>query len=102
MWKYKGKGSIWINPDLDDLITQVARHEALDPFDHTVRSFYKRQIVGQMCVEDPGLCTKSGIGDLVHLFAMPVAAMLDSVFGTRFKDCKACARRRALLNKIKL
>lgn len=102
VWKYKGTGSIWINPSLEDLITQVAKHEALDPFDHTVRTFYKRQIIHQMCEEDPGLCTKSGLGDLVHMFAMPVAAMLDAVFGTRIKDCQGCARRRALLNRFKI
>ena len=102
VWKYKGKGSVWINPSLEDLITSVARHEALDPFDNTVRTFYKRQIIHQMCEEDPGLCTKSGLGDLVHMFAMPVAAMLDAVFGTRIKDCQGCARRRALLNRFKL
>ena len=102
VWKYKGKGSVWINPSLEDLITSVARHEALDPFDNTVRTFYKRQIIHQMCEEDPGLCTKSGLGDLVHMFAMPVAAMLDAVFGTRIKDCQGCARRRALLNRFKV
>jgi hypothetical protein len=102
IWKYKGKGTIWINDNLEDLITSVARHEALDPFDNAVRTFYKQQIIRQMCQEDPGLCTRSGLGDLVHLFAMPVAAMLDAVFGTRLKDCQGCSRRRALLNRIKL
>ena len=101
VWKYKGKGSTWLNDDLEALITSVARHEALDPMDHTVRTFYKRQIIQQMCEEDPGLCTKSGLGDLVHMFAMPVATMLDAVFGTRIKNCQGCARRRAILNKVR-
>lgn len=101
-WKYKGKGSTWINDNLEDLVTAVARHNALDPFDHTVRAYYKREIVGQMCQEDPGLCTQTGLGDLIHMFAMPVALMIDAVFGTRLKDCKACGRRRALLNRFKL
>lgn len=102
VWKYRGKGSIWLNDDLEALITTVARHEALDPFDNAVRTFYKRQIIQQMCEEDPGLCTKSGLGDLVHMFAMPVAAMLDAVFGTKIKNCQGCSRRRALLNRIRL
>lgn len=91
-----------VNDDLEALVTAVARHQALDPYDHTVRAYYKRQIVHQMCEEDPGLCTKTGLGDLVHMFALPVAQLVDAVFGTKIKDCKGCSRRRALLNRFKL
>jgi hypothetical protein len=99
LWKYKGKGAIWIQDDLETLVTLVAKNEALDPFDHTVRAHFKKEIVRQMCEEDPGLCSKSGLGDLVHLFAMPVAQLIDAVFNTRIKDCRGCKRRREWLNQ---
>lgn len=41
-----------------------------------------------------------GLGDVVKMFAAPVAAVIDSVFGTELKECGACENRRIALNKL--
>lgn len=40
-----------------------------------------------------------GLGDFVHLAALPVARILDRLLGTSLASCRACARRRAALNR---
>ena len=41
-----------------------------------------------------------GLGDLVALFAEPIARASDAVLGTHLVGCNACAERRAALNKL--
>ena len=41
-----------------------------------------------------------GLGDLVALFAEPIARASDAVLGTKLVGCNACAERRAALNKL--
>jgi hypothetical protein len=44
-----------------------------------------------------------GLGDLVHIFAMPVARAMDRTFGTKLADCggaaeSPCAKKRRAMN----
>jgi hypothetical protein len=41
-----------------------------------------------------------GLGDVVALFAEPIARASDAVLGTKLVGCNACAERRAALNKL--
>lgn len=41
-----------------------------------------------------------GLGDLVALFAEPIARASDAVLGTHLVGCGSCAERRAALNKL--
>ncbi len=41
-----------------------------------------------------------GLGDVVALFAEPIARASDAVLGTHLVGCNACAERRAALNKL--
>lgn len=40
-----------------------------------------------------------GLGDVVHAVARPIAAAIDAIAGTDIKNCGACAKRRAELNR---
>ena len=41
-----------------------------------------------------------GLGDVVALFAEPIARASDAVLGTHLVGCNACAERRAALNNL--
>ncbi len=41
-----------------------------------------------------------GAGDVVAIFAQPIAKAIDGVFKTRVSTCGGCAKRREALNKI--
>lgn len=41
-----------------------------------------------------------GLGDVVALFAEPIARASDAVLGTKLVGCNACAERRAALNRL--
>ena len=41
-----------------------------------------------------------GLGDIVAIFAEPIARASDAVLGTKLVGCNACAERRAALNKL--
>lgn len=41
----------------------------------------------------------SGLGDLVHAIAHPIARALDATLGTNLQNCSACAQRRETLNR---
>jgi hypothetical protein len=41
-----------------------------------------------------------GLGDVVALFAEPIARASDAVLGTHLVGCNACAERRAALNRL--
>ena len=40
-----------------------------------------------------------GLGDIVAMFAKPVAGVIDSVAGTNLKNCGGCAKRQNKLNE---
>lgn len=42
----------------------------------------------------------SGIGDIVHKIANPIAKTIDGVFGTNIQKCGGCKNRREKLNKM--
>lgn len=46
--------------------------------------------------------TPRGLGDVVHAVAQPIARVIDRVAGTKLAECGGCARRRAVLNRIKV
>ena len=41
-----------------------------------------------------------GLGDLVAIFAEPIARASDAALGTHLVGCNSCAERRAALNKL--
>ena len=41
-----------------------------------------------------------GLGDLVAIFAEPIARASDAVLGTHLVGCNSCAERRAALNRL--
>lgn len=41
-----------------------------------------------------------GLGDLVAVFAEPIARASDAMLGTHLVGCQSCAERRAALNKL--
>ena len=41
-----------------------------------------------------------GLGDVVAIFAEPIARASDAVLGTHLVGCNSCAERRAALNKL--
>tara|TARA_R110000868_G_scaffold337945_1_gene598756 strand:- start:682 stop:930 length:249 start_codon:yes stop_codon:yes gene_type:complete len=41
-----------------------------------------------------------GLGDVVALFAEPIARASDAMLGTHLVGCNSCAERRAALNKL--
>lgn len=43
-----------------------------------------------------------GLGDFVHSVAQPIARALDGIAGTKLQTCGGCAKRRDVLNRIKL
>lgn len=40
-----------------------------------------------------------GLGDIVAIFAKPIAKIIDAVAGTKIANCGGCGRRQAKLNK---
>lgn len=48
-----------------------------------------------------GECSErmSGLGDLIHYAALPIAQAIDRVAGTNLVGCTGCAARRAHLNQ---
>jgi hypothetical protein len=44
--------------------------------------------------------TKKGLGDVVAMFAQPIAGAIDAVAGTKIKKCGGCAKRREALNQM--
>lgn len=44
----------------------------------------------------------TGLGDLVHRIAQPIARAIDSTLGTDIEHCGGCAKRRERLNSIRL
>lgn len=98
IWTYEEGPIKRIHESLDDLITQILASKGQDPWEYQARELYRKEIIRQSCAKDPGFCESRGMGDLVHVLALPVAKALDSVFGSRLSDCKACAKRRAWLN----
>lgn len=44
--------------------------------------------------------SRSGLGDLVAVAIKPVARVIDSIVGTKLRDCGGCAKRRELLNDL--
>ncbi len=42
-----------------------------------------------------------GLGDLVEVFAKPIAKAIDSVAGSNLSECGGCAKRRDALNRVK-
>lgn len=43
---------------------------------------------------------KSGLGDLVHAVANPVAKIIDMIAGTNIQNCGGCKKRRRKLNMV--
>jgi hypothetical protein len=41
----------------------------------------------------------TGIGDVVHKIAQPIAKSIDMVAGTKIQQCGGCKKRREALNK---
>ena len=41
-----------------------------------------------------------GLGDVVAIFAEPIARASDALLGTKLVGCNSCAERRAALNKL--
>ena len=41
----------------------------------------------------------TGIGDVVHKIAQPIAKSIDKVAGTNIQGCGACQKRKEYLNK---
>ena len=41
----------------------------------------------------------TGIGDVVHRIAQPIAKSIDMVAGTKIQQCGGCKKRREALNK---
>lgn len=44
----------------------------------------------------------TGAGDVVSIFAQPVAKAIDAVAGTNLQNCGGCKKRRQALNQIRL
>lgn len=42
----------------------------------------------------------TGLGDIVHKIALPIARTIDGAFGTDIKNCDSCKNRRATLNRM--
>lgn len=41
----------------------------------------------------------TGVGDIVHKVAQPIARAIDRVAGTKIQSCGGCKKRREALNK---
>lgn len=58
-----------------------------------------------ICQQHPEWCSEKsersirGLGDVVHLFASPIAKAIDAVAGTKLASCGGCGNRRAELNQ---
>jgi len=98
IWEYEEEATKRVHESLDELITQILVSKGQDPWEYQNRELYRKEIIRQSCAKDPGFCESKGLGDLVHVLALPVAKALDSVFGSRLSTCKACSKRRAWLN----
>ena len=42
----------------------------------------------------------SGLGDMVHKIAQPIARTIDGALGTDLQNCGGCKNRRAALNRM--
>jgi hypothetical protein len=42
----------------------------------------------------------NGAGDVIALFAQPVAGAIDYVLNTKVRKCAACAKRKEMLNQM--
>ena len=82
-----------------DLVTAVANKRVLngipagDDLEAEINLFLCSKL-------PPNFCQKfRGAGDIVHLFADPLAKGIDALLGTSIKRCGGCGQRRAALNE---
>lgn len=45
-------------------------------------------------------CKQTGLGDIVHKIAQPIARTIDGALGTDLQNCGGCKNRRAALNRM--
>lgn len=81
----------------EELIARVNHHRHLNGL--TLNGNQEQMVHDQMCDKlGSEYCEKTGVGDVVHAVAKPIAVAIDKIAGTNIQGCGSCAKRRAKLN----
>lgn len=97
VYRHSVTGGVFQNINIYTLHGIVSKHCAANNL-----TLNNDEFEDNLCRHTPNIvCTEGvrGIGDLIHMFASPIAGAIDQVLNTNLAGCGGCFKRRNQMNE---